>query len=175
MSASRPLRFGSTRDAGPHVYRAGHMKRWAPTTAAFIALAIGGAMQAEGSSTRQQPRSLTIRATVTSGKLVDNAPTGTVGAGDQLLEAEIARQHGVKVGHTVVACTVVTDSLDSQCSFTLRLARGDIQYAGYGTARGAETLSIVGGTGAYSKVRGFVLARPVGSDGKTHELTFHLR
>ena len=149
------------------------MKRWAPLTAAVLAVAVGGAIQAEGKSTRNQPRSLTVRATVTSGKLVDNAPTGIVGAGDQVLEAEVARQHGVKVGHTVVACTIVTDSLDSQCSFTLRLAVGDIQYAGYGTRSGAETLSIVGGTRAYSKVRGFVVARPVGA--KSHDLTFHLR
>ena len=119
--------------------------------------------------------SLTIRATMTSGKFVDNAPTGTVGAGDQLVEAEVARHHGVKVGHTVVACTIVTDSLDSQCAFTLRLARGDIQYAGYGTAHGAEGLSILGGTRANSKVRGYVVARQVGSDVKTHDLTFHLR
>ena len=114
---------------------------------------------------------------------IDNPPTGTVGAGDQLLLSEVATRAGVTVGHTVGVGTIVNAMGESEQSFTLSLAHGDISYAGMtevqaaqGSMRGTSaTFAIVGGTGKYSKARGFVAAKTTDSAGLEHDLPFHLQ
>jgi allene oxide cyclase len=151
------------------------MRRWAPSVAAVAALAIGGALQAEGKSSTGTAARFKVHVTATSGKLVDNPPAGTVGAGDVLMSTESATRDGVKVGRTVWACTIVANSLNAQCSFTLRLPNGDIQYGGFGKAKGTETFAVLGGTGSYSRARGEVVAKATDPGGQQHDLTFHLK
>lgn len=153
------------------------MTRWAPVAAAVVALAIGGALQAEAQGPGAKTFQLHMR--LTSSTFVNNDPVGapadTIGPGDTQQLAENVFSRGKKVGRTLVACTVVTKALDSECAFTLRLARGDIQYGGFGTIRGTETFAIIGGTGMYSRVRGYVVAKASKPNGLEHDLTFHLQ
>ena len=73
---------------------------------------------------------------------------------------------------------------ESEQSFTLSLAHGDISYAGISQVQSPEmgqlqgtstTFAIVGGTGRYSRARGFVVAKTTDSAGLEHDLTFHLQ
>jgi hypothetical protein len=153
------------------------MRRCAPLAAAVVALAIGGALQAEGRVAGG--KSFQVHMKPTSSTFVDNdpigAPANTIGPGDTQQLAENAFSRGAKVGRTLVACTVVTKALDSECAFTLRLAKGDIQYAGFGTIQGTERFAIIGGTGIYSRARGYVVAKASRANGLEHDLTFHLQ
>ena len=149
---------------------------WAPLAATMIALCIGGAIQAEGKSSAGTPTVLRLHVKTVSIKLVDNPPTGKIGAGDQILLTEVATRGTTKVGHSVVTQTMVNDARDSEVSFTMVLANGDIQYAGFNPGHSTtESFAIVGGTGRYSTAQGYVVARTTDSVGLEHSLTFHLQ
>jgi Dirigent-like protein len=149
------------------------MKRRAMIGVAAAAVVATWAIHPAADGSARRAAALKLHATVVSSKGVDNPPVGSVGPGDQVLLAEKVTRGGRTVGHTVVACTIVTNSVESQCSFTLTFANGSLQYAGRGTTKNTEHFAIVGGTGAYSKVRGAVTTRETEPGG--HDLTFQLR
>ena len=152
------------------------LRLWAPLAATMVALCIGGAIQAEGKSSAGTSTVLRLHVKAVSVKLVDNPPTGKLGAGDQLLLTEVATRGTTRVGHSVVAETMVNDAQDSEVSFTMVLANGDIQYAGFSPGHSTtEPFAIVGGTGRYSNAHGYVVASTTDSAGLEHNLTFHFQ
>jgi hypothetical protein len=148
------------------------MKRGLAAGAVIVSLIAGGILQAHASGSNARVTSLKLRAKTATAKLVNNDPTGTVGAGDQLLQTEDVTKGGRTVGHSVVACTIVTDTFESQCSFTLTLRNGSLQYAGRGTQNRIERFAVVGGTGAYAQARGEVVTTERGP--AEHDLAFKL-
>jgi hypothetical protein len=141
-----------------------------------LALAVTGAAAgpAEAHGSAAHASTLKFHGQIVSTRFVDNAPTASAGPGDELVESENVSRGGKIVGHTLIVCTIVTPSFDSECAFTLTLPHGSLQYAGRGTTQRTERFAVVGGTGAYAKARGMVVTKQVGSDGSRHELTFHL-
>ena len=149
----------------------------------ILALCAASASPAEASTAHATPRTLKVHVKAVTTNFIDNAPTGSIGPGDELLLSEVATRAGVTVGHTVVVEIIVNDMGESEQSFTLSLASGDISYTGMGRVAGTEmsqqgtsgTFAIVGGTGRYSGARGFVVAKATDPAGLEHDLTFHLR
>ncbi len=95
----------------------------------------------------------------TAEHIVDEAPTGD-SAGDTAVLAGDLLRRGQKAGQYQGYCVYITSGANSQCTFTLALPDGQVvMVTGYGTFNGGEAPPsldpIVGGSGAYSKARGY--------------------
>ena len=103
--------------------------------------------------------------------------TGTKGPrlGDEFIYAEDLFLDGRKVGDHGVACTYVHINPNQlQCLGTFALPNGQITGQALLHLLAAPTvdIAITGGTGAYSRARGYVHTVPAGTPER--ELTFHI-
>ena len=111
-----------------------------------------------GADAQDRKGSTTFDLRQTLEHVVDQGPTGdspgdmAVIAGDLVQGAETAGQYQ---GY----CVYITSGANSQCTFTLALPKGQLVIStGYGTFNGEAPPSrdpIVGGSGAYSRARGY--------------------
>ena len=94
----------------------------------------------------------------TAEHVVDQAPAGD-SAGDTAVLAGDLLRGGEKAGQYQGYCVYITSGANSQCSFALALPDGQIVLStGYGSFNGETMPSrdpIVGGSGSYSKARGY--------------------
>lgn len=152
------------------------MKRWAPLGSAILAIAVVGALQAKAAGTAQQGQQLKLHVKAQTVNIVNNPPTGKYGAGDELLVAEVVTKNGKTVGRTVLTQTTINDQGDTEMEFTIRLPKGDIVYGGMHLKKQTtDHFAILGGTGAYSDARGFVVTKPTPNKPTEHDLTFNLQ
>jgi allene oxide cyclase len=130
------------------------MKRIVAVSAAGVAVVVSVAAWSAQSNAQGRKADMTFDLAQTAEHVVDEAPAGdtAVLAGDLL-------QGGKKAGQYQGYCVYITSGANSQCSFTLALADGQIVLSvGYGSFNGDTPPSldpIVGGSGAYSKARGY--------------------
>lgn len=129
---------------------------------------------ANGSAAPAKKKDFTLDAHQTSMQVVDQAPTGD-SAGDFGVLAGDLNRDGQPAGHYQGYCVQIDTNGHSECTFTLALPEGQLQIvSGYGDGiNGADVAQdpIVGGTGAYAKVRGYADGQETGPDTlvwKTH-------
>lgn len=148
------------------------MKRLILLAFVFV-LAATGAAAAVAHSDAPASRTLDLTGTVAGFHVALDAKPAGQSAGDIGYETGTLAAHGKQLGRFQGVCTQFPHG-SSQCSFTLGLPTGQIllQAAygpGYNTGNVARE-AIIGGTGAYSGVRGQGLDREHGNTG----LAFHL-
>ena len=94
----------------------------------------------------------------TAERIVDQAPAGD-SPGDMAVLAGEMQRDGKPAGQYQGYCIYITSGANSQCTFTLALADGQLVLStGYGAFNGDTPPSrdpIVGGSGAYSTARGY--------------------
>jgi allene oxide cyclase len=134
------------------------MKRIVAVSAAGVAVVVSVAAWSAQSNAQGRKADMTFDLAQTAEHVVDEAPAGD-SAGDTAVLAGDLLQGGKKAGQYQGYCVYITSGANSQCSFTLALADGQIVLSvGYGSFNGDTPPSldpIVGGSGAYSKARGY--------------------
>ena len=106
--------------------------------------------------TRETPQTLvTIAdARIDKAQFIDIGEPGD-SAGDILVfDQPLLDEHQERIGTNSGSCIRTRAGHSFQCSWTLTLENGTIQVAGREFDQGASPISIVGGTGAYSGIRG---------------------
>ena len=134
------------------------MKRIAAVGAAGAAVVISVAAWSVQSNAQDRKAKMTFDLRQTAEHVVDQAPTGDSAGDTAVLAGELLRS-GEKAGQYQGYCVYITSGANSQCSFTLALPDGQLVLStGYGSFNGETPPSrdpIVGGSGAYSKARGY--------------------
>ncbi len=134
------------------------MKRTAAIGAAGAAVVMSLAAWSVQSNAEDRKANMTFDLRQTTEHVVDQAPPGD-SAGDTAVLAGDLIRGGEKVGQYQGYCLYITSGANSQCSFTLALPDGQLVLStGYGSFNGETMPSrdpIVGGSGTYSKARGY--------------------
>lgn len=134
------------------------MKRTAAVGAAGIAVVMSLAAWSAQSNAEERKANMTFDLRQTAEHIVDQSPAGD-SAGDTAVLAGDLLRSGEKAGQYQGYCVYITSGANSQCSFTLALPGGQIVLStGYGSFNGETMPSrdpIVGGSGTYSKARGY--------------------
>lgn len=134
------------------------MKRTAAVGAAGAAVVMALAAWSVQSNAEDRKANMIFDLRQTAEHVVDQAPAGD-SAGDTAVLAGDLIRGGEKAGQYQGYCVYITSGANSQCSFTLALPDGQIVLStGYGSFNGETMPSrdpIVGGSGTYSKARGY--------------------
>ncbi len=134
------------------------MKRALAVGAAAAAVAVSLFVWSVQSNAEDRKGNLVFDLHQTAEHIVDQAPSGD-SAGDTAVVAGDLLRGGEKAGQYQGYCVYITSGANSQCTFTLALPEGQlVMVTGYGTFNGEAPPSldpIVGGSGAYSKARGY--------------------
>ena len=134
------------------------MKRPVAAGAAGAAVVISLVVWSMQSNAQNGKGGMTLDLRQTAEHVVDQAPTGD-SAGDTAVLAGDLLRGGEKAGQYQGYCVYITSGANSQCTFTLALPDGQLVLGtGYGTFNGETPPSrdpIVGGSGAFSKARGY--------------------
>jgi len=134
------------------------MKRTAAVGAAGVAVVMSVAAWSAQSNAEDRKAKMTFDLRQTAEHVVDQAPAGD-SAGDTAVLAGDLLRGGEKAGQYQGYCVYITSGANSQCSFTLALPDGQLVLStGYGSFNGETMPShdpIVGGSGSYSKARGY--------------------
>lgn len=152
------------------------MKRLLATAAVLaVVLSAVGVVSASGKTGHRQ--TIRLEEKITAAHMVDAAPPGDSPGDMGVISGELfAAGGGKKVGLYQGTCVTVRPPDTSDCSFTLSLRKGQIKTAaGYGPGFNGQQVvheAVVGGTHAYRKARGEVIAKETGDT--TANLTIHL-
>lgn len=134
------------------------MKLTAAVGAAGAAVVMSLAAWSVQSNAQGAKGNMTFDLRQTAEHIVDQTPAGD-SAGDTAVLAGDLLRGGEKAGQYQGYCVYITSGANSQCSFTLALPDGQIVLStGYGSFNGETMPSrdpIVGGSGTYSKARGY--------------------
>ncbi len=134
------------------------MKRTAAVGAAGAAVVMSLAAWSVQSNAEERKANMILDLRQTAEHVVDQAPAGD-SAGDTAVLAGDLIRGGEKVGQYQGYCLYITSGANSQCSFTLALPDGQLVLStGYGSFNGETMPSrdpIVGGSGTYTKARGY--------------------
>jgi len=84
-------------------------------------------------------------------------------------------QHGNDIGNNSGTCVRTRVGHSLQCQWTLTLKNGTIQVAGREFDEGASDIAIVGGTGAYSGIGGYMKSVNSGDGTFTQTLYYQIR
>ncbi len=106
-------------------------------------------------------------------KVID---TGTPGdsVGDILaFDQPLLNEHSDTIGNNSGTCIRTRTGHSVQCQWTLTLETGSIQVAGREFERGASDISIVGGTGSYAGITGYM--KSVNNEDGTFTQTLYYR
>jgi hypothetical protein len=106
---------------------------------------------------------------------VDNAPTGdsrgdTLTFHNPVFDATDTRQVGTSQGQ----CVLTEVGTSFECWWTTALEGGQITVEGPFLVAGPSTLAITGGTGKYSRARGFMELRLNAKDPSHFDFVFHI-
>ena len=138
------------------------MKRTAAAGAAGAAVVMSLAAWSLQSHAEDRKANTTIDLRQTAEHVVDQAPVGD-SVGDTAVLAGDLLRGGEKAGQYQGYCVYITSGANSQYSFTLALPDGQLVLStGYGSFNGETMPSrdpIVGGSGTYSKARGYAEGR----------------
>ena len=138
------------------------MKRRVAVATAAAAVVTSLTFWAVRSSAQDGKGNVTLDLRQTAEHVVDQAPPGDSAGDTAVLTGDLLRD-GKKAGQYQGYCVYITSGANSQCTFTLALPDGQLVLAtGYGTFNGETPPSrdpIVGGSGAYSKARGYAEGR----------------
>ncbi len=153
------------------------MRRALIAAASVAALAVAGlGSWAVAAGANDGGRTFTLQLHQTAFHVVDQAPTGDSAGDSGVLAGDISRD-GQPAGTYQGYCVQIDGAGHSECSFTLALPAGQIALAsGYGPGVNGDDVvqdAIVGGTGAYSKARGYADGRETSDD--TIVETVHLQ
>jgi len=143
----------------------------AAATISAAALATAGTAAASA-----QGQTITLTATPVSLTCVPvpgQKPTGQEVPGDQCVFSEKLTRNGAPYGRDAVHCAVVTVN-DLVCTAAFMLPPGQIAVAGDGgsTTGQLKVIPVVGGTGAYDGIQGYVVITNTSSG--TSTVVFHL-
>jgi hypothetical protein len=147
----------------------------------IVAAAVGGALvvAALASSVTAAPggRTLTVVEHADTDFVVDNAPTGVDSVGDTLAWGnpiyDASDDH--QVGRDQGSCVRTNPGMSWECAWTTILADGSLTVEGPFTDDGEDSvLSITGGTGAYSNVRGEMTLHWRNELGTQFDFTFRI-
>jgi hypothetical protein len=156
------------------------------TTIAIATAATLGLLAATSASSLSGPQVFSLLdVTETFQPLSGSSGSQEPQAGDRFVFTDslykwAGRERGARVGRLEGLCTVTVGrpSFRAFCDTTAKLPAGQILSAGFlSIASGRFTLPVVGGTGAYANVRGFVKIRHVGPENEAQDKSndeFHL-
>ena len=134
------------------------MKRSLAVGAAAAAVVTSLILWSVQSNAQDRKGNVTLDLRQTAEHVVDQSPPGE-SAGDTAVLAGDLLRDGKKAGQYQGYCVYITSGANSQCTFTLALPDGQLVVAtGYGTFNGETPPSrdpVVGGSGAYSRARGY--------------------
>ena len=149
--------------------------RRALVAAGVTALIATGGITWAVSASGEEKNSFAVDGKITAFTPIDVGDPGD-SPGDQGVIAGTLTEDGDDVGAYQGHCVNVTDPSNSECTFSFFLEDGQIVVTtGYGADNGADdeaTSPIVGGTGRYSKARGYIEETETGED--TIRVEFHL-
>ncbi len=138
------------------------MKRTAAVGVAGAAVVISLIAWTVQSNAQDRKGNMIFDLRQTTEHVVDQAPTGDSPGDTAVLAGDLLRG-GEKAGQYQGYCVYITSGANSQCTFTLALPDGQLVLStGYGAFNGETPPSrdpIVGGSGAYSKARGYAEGR----------------
>jgi hypothetical protein len=138
------------------------------STGAVAAIGAAAVLSTSGGAAASAGRSVHITMEQTSMKLVDAAPEGDSPGDLGVIAGDVLNPGGGKrVGRYQGYCILVAPATgNSECTFTLKLPRGQITIlGGYGKGINAGDVvheAVVGGTGAYRDARGQTTGRETG-------------
>ncbi len=144
-----------------------------PLTSSLLLAAVVGA-----ACSRQTPPELQTMITIAdarthAAKVID---TGTPGdsVGDILaFDQPLLDEHSNNIGNNSGTCIRTRTGHSFQCQWTLTLETGSIQVAGREFEQGASDISIVGGTGSYAGITGYM--KSVNNEDGTFTQTLYYR
>lgn len=149
--------------------------RRALTAAGLAAVAAAGSIAWAVSATGEGKNHFAIDGKITAFTPIDLGQPGP-SPGDQGVLAGTLTGAGADAGSYQGHCVNITDPSNSECTFSFFLGDGQIVVTtGYGKPNGAGSSAespIVGGTGRYSKARGYIEETETGED--TIHVVFHL-
>lgn len=152
------------------------MRRTIALIAAGAAVVTTSVAWAAQSSADSSKRAMVLDLRVTMEHVVDQEPSGD-SAGDMAVLAGEVLRGGTKIGQYQGYCVFITSGANSQCTFSLALPNGQLVLStGYGEFNGDTPPSrdpIVGGSGAYSRARGYAVGDE--TDEGTVRYTLHLQ
>jgi hypothetical protein len=144
------------------------MRRALTAAAAVAVLTAGGiGTWAIAAGANDGGRTFTLQLHQTAFHVVDQNPTGDSAGDSGVLAGDISRD-GKPAGKYQGYCVQIDATGHSECSFTLALPAGQLAIAsGYGPGVNGDDVvqdAIIGGTGAYSKARGYADGRETSDD-----------
>ena len=151
------------------------MRTRTQTLVAALAVTLGIAAAASGSTSLAGPGTIRITDTLVRHIHVDEGPPGR-GAGDVDFYRQLlfnTRITPKPIGHTDVTC-VDTGTGSMNCTGTYFLPRGKIMVGGVIGSRLFYELAVYGGTGLYNNVRGTMTATYLGGLPASEFLLFRL-
>ncbi len=149
--------------------------RRALAAAAAVAVVAAGLMALAVSANGDEKNTFAVDGQITAFTPVDLGEEGD-SPGDQGVIAGTLTEHGDDAGAYQGHCVNITVPSNSECTFSFFLDDGQIVVTtGYGELNGADDSAespIIGGTGRYSKARGYIEETETG-EGTIH-VVFHL-
>lgn len=140
-----------------------------------VAVSAAGLIAWAVSATGEDKNTFAVDGQITAFTPIDLGDDGD-SPGDQGVIAGTLTENGNEAGAYQGHCVNITDPSNSECTFSFFLDDGQIVVTtGYGELNGADDRAespIIGGTGRYSKARGYIDETEPG-EGRIH-VVFHL-
>ncbi len=120
------------------------------------ALVLMSALVAACAPTEPQVLITIADATVQKAQVIDLGESGDSPGDMFVFDQPLLDEHGNDIGTNSGVCVRTRVGHSLQCQWTLSLKDGNIQVAGREFDQGASDIAIVGGTGAYSGISGYM-------------------
>lgn len=122
----------------------------------MTALVLIGAVLAACSPTDRQTLITIADARVHKAQFIDLGEPGDSPGDLFVFDQPLLDRHESNIGNNSGVCVRTRVGHSLQCQWTLTLSDGSIQVAGREFDQGTSEIAIVGGTGAYSAIRGYM-------------------
>ena len=139
----------------------------------FLVLAAG--VTAACSTTDRRTMITVADARVHKAQVIDIGEPGDSPGDLFVFDQPLLDQHGENIGNNSGVCIRTRMGHSLQCQWTLTLDNGSIQVAGREFDQGASDIAIVGGTGEYEGIRGYMESVNNGDGTFSQTLYYQLR
>ena len=136
-------------------------------------LVVSAAMVAACSPTDRQTMTTVADARVHKAQMVDIGDPGDSPGDMFVFDQPLLDSRGNDIGNNSGVCVRTRIGHSLQCQWTLTLSNGSIQVAGREFDKGASDIAIVGGTGAFAGISGYMTS--LNNDDGTFTQTLYYR